>query len=95
MRIVGRERLSEAEARHPGSGLGKALDAWVRAVEGARWRHFMEVKASWAGVDNVPTYVVFDLKGNQFRLTAMINYATQTVLVVKVQTHKDYTRKGL
>ena len=95
MRIVGRERLSEAEADHRGSGLGKALAAWVRVVEGANWRHFMDVKATWSGVDNVPPYVVFDLRGNQFRSTAMINYTAQTVLVMKVQTHKDYTRKGL
>jgi mRNA interferase HigB len=95
MRIVGRERLSEAEAKHRGSGLGKALEAWVRVVEGAKWHHFMEVKATWSGVDNVPPYAVFDVRGNQFRLTAMINYAAQTVLVIRVQTHKDYTRKGL
>lgn len=95
MRIVGRERLSEAEAKHRGSGLGRAIDAWVRVVEGASWRHFMDVKTTWSGVDKVAPYVVFDLKGNQFRLTAMINYAAQTVLVVRVQTHKDYTRKGL
>jgi len=95
MRIVGRERLSKAEAKHAGSGLGKALDAWVRVAEGARWKHFMDVKTTWSGVDNVPPYVVFDLKGNQFRLTAIVNYAAQTVLVTKVQTHKDYSRKGL
>ncbi|HVI08628.1 MAG TPA: type II toxin-antitoxin system HigB family toxin [Candidatus Binatia bacterium] len=95
MRIVGRERLSQAEADHRGSGLVKALQAWVKVVEGARWRHFMDVRATWSGVDNVPPYVVFDLKGNQFRLTAAINYAAGTVLVMKVQTHKDYSRKGL
>jgi len=95
MRIVGRERLVEAEAQHPGSGLGKALDSWVRVVEGARWRHFMEIKTAWSGVDNVPPHVVFDLKGNRFRLTSIVHYATQTVLVLRVQSHKAYSRKGL
>jgi mRNA interferase HigB len=95
MRIAGRDCLAKAEKDYAGSGLGKALDAWVRVVEGAHWRHFMDVRATWSGVDNVPPYVVFDLKGNQFRLTTMISYAVQTVLVVRVQTHNDYTRKGL
>ena len=94
MRIVGRERLTEAERHYAGSGLGKALDAWVRVVEKARWRHFMDVKATWSGVDNVNPLVVFDLKGNRFRLTSIINYDSQTVLILRVQTHKDYTRKG-
>jgi mRNA interferase HigB len=95
MRIVGRDRLVQAEEDYPGSGLGKALDAWVRVTEGASWRHFMDVKASWGGVDNVPPHVVFDIKGNHFRLTAIVNYQTQTVLVLRVQSHRDYTRKGL
>jgi mRNA interferase HigB len=95
MRIAGRDRLTEAEREYPGSGLGKALEAWVRVVEASRWRHFMDVKATWSGVDNVPPHVVFDLKGNRFRLTSIIHYDTQTVLVLRVQSHKEYTRKGL
>ncbi|MHB8218291.1 MAG: type II toxin-antitoxin system HigB family toxin [Candidatus Sulfotelmatobacter sp.] len=95
MRIVGRERLTGAEKDYPGSGLGKALDTWVRVAEAARRRHFMDVKATWSGVDNIPPHVVFDLKGNRFRLTSIINYDTQTVLILRVQSHKDYTRKGL
>jgi mRNA interferase HigB len=95
MRIVGRERLAQAEEQYRGSGLGKALEAWVRVVEGARWRHYMDVKSSWGGVDNVPPHVVFDIKGNHFRLTSIINYQSQTVLVLKVQRHNEYTRKGL
>jgi mRNA interferase HigB len=95
MRIVGRDRLVQAEENYPGSGLGKALDTWVRVTEGARWRHFMDVKETWSGVDNVPPHIVFDLKGNHFRLTTIINYQMQTVLVLRVQSHRDYTRKGL
>jgi mRNA interferase HigB len=95
MRIVGRERLTEAERHYPGSGLGKALEVWLRVAEGAKWRHFMDVRATWSGVGNVPPHVVFDLKGNRFRLTSIIHYGTQTVLVLRVQSHKEYTRKGL
>jgi len=92
---VGRERLVEAERDYPGSGLGKALEAWVRVVEAAKWRHFMDVRATWSGVDNVPPHVVFNLKGNRFRLTSIISYDMQTVLILRVQSHKEYTRKGL
>jgi mRNA interferase HigB len=95
MRIVGRERLTEAERDYPGSGLGKALEAWLRVVEASKWRHFMDVKATWSGVDNVPPHVVFDLKGNRFRLTSIVSYQAQTVLILRVQSHKEYTRKGL
>ena len=92
---MGRERLVEAERDYPGSGLGKALEAWVRVVEAAKWRHFMDVRATWSGVDNVPPHVVFNLKGNRFRLTSIISYDMQTVLILRVQSRKEYTRKGL
>lgn len=94
MRIVGRERLAKAEEEYPGSGLGSALAAWIQVAEGARWRHFMDVRTTWSGVDNLPPHVVFDIKGNHFRLTSIINYQAQTVLILKLQTHKEYTRKG-
>jgi mRNA interferase HigB len=64
-------------------------------VEAAKWRHFMDVRATWSGVDNVPPHVVFNLKGNRFRLTSIISYDMQTVLILRVQSHKEYTRKGL
>ena len=95
---MGRDRLLRAEENYPGSGLGKALDAWLRVAEGAKWRHFMDVRATWSGVDNVPPHVVFDIftvGGKRFRLTTMIGYEAQAVLVVRVQSHAEYTRKGL
>jgi mRNA interferase HigB len=94
MRIVGRERLSKAEEVHRGSGLETALAVWVKVVENANWRHFPDVKSSWGNADYVKPHVVFNIKGNDFRLTSTINYRTKTVVVERVQTHADYTRKG-
>jgi mRNA interferase HigB len=95
MRIVGRDRIKQAEDDHPGSGIDNALAGWVTIVEGAQWRHFPDVKATFGKrVDPVDGYVVFDIKGNDFRLTSIINYQVKTVLVVRIRTHAEYTRKG-
>ena len=94
MRIVSRERLAKAEEAHKGSGSGKALAAWVRVAESPSWKHFPDVKRSWRSADYVQPYVVFKIKGTDFRLTATINYQMQTVAVERVQTHTEYTRKG-
>jgi mRNA interferase HigB len=94
MRVVGREVLKEAEGAHRGSGLEKALAVWLKVTEDARWRHFADVKDTWRAVDYVKPYTVFDIKGNAFRLTSAINYLLQTVQVVRVKTHKQYTREG-
>jgi mRNA interferase HigB len=94
MRVVGRDKLMLAEKAHPGSGLGKALAAWVKVVEGSNWRYFPDVKNTLSGVEYVKPYVIFKIKKNEFRLTARINYQAQTVMVLRVKTHQDYTREG-
>jgi mRNA interferase HigB len=95
MVIVGRDKLTKAEDDHAGSGLGNALANWVKIVEGVGWKHFADVKATFgARVDLAGGFVVFDIKGNAFRITTIINYQVRTVLILRVQTHKQYTRKG-
>jgi mRNA interferase HigB len=95
MRLLGLDRLRRAEAQYRGSGVGKALAVWKRVVEAAKWRNFPDIKASWGGVDNVQGKVIFDIKGNKFRMTTTVSYEMQVVLVEKIQTHSEYTRKGI
>ena len=94
MRVVGRDVLEQAEKEHRGSGLNKALSAWLKVVELADWRNFPDVKNTWRAVDYVKPYTVFDIKGNEFRLTTVINYVLKTVQVLRLKTHKAYTREA-
>jgi len=50
MRVVGRDVLEQAEKEHRGSGLNKALSAWLKVVELADWRNFPDVKNTWRAV---------------------------------------------
>jgi mRNA-degrading endonuclease HigB of HigAB toxin-antitoxin module len=36
--------------------------------------------------------VLFDIKGNQFRLAANVSYTIDVVQVVRVMTHAEYDR---
>jgi len=94
MRIVGRDKLTEAEQKYRGSGLGKALAVWVSVVEKASWQHFPDVKTTYRNADYVPPYVVFNVKGNRFRLSAILDYRLQIVSVTAVKTHEEYSREG-
>ena len=90
MIITGRDILVEAGRKHRGKGLDKALKAWVKVVENARWRHFPDLKQSWPSADAVSGYVVFNIKGNQFRLAANVRYKIGVVHVTRVMTHAEY-----
>ena len=92
MIITGRDMLAEAGRKYRGQRLDKALNAWIKVAENARWRHLPDLKQSWPSADPVSGYVVFDIKGNQFRLAAHVSYKIGVVQVMKVMTHAEYDR---
>jgi mRNA interferase HigB len=74
MIITGRDILAEAARKYRGQRLDKALNAWIKVAENARWRRLPDLKQSWPSANPVSGYVVFDIKGNQFRLVAHVSY---------------------
>jgi mRNA interferase HigB len=92
MIIVGRDVLDGAGKAHRGQRLDRALAGWVKVVENARWQHFSDVEQSWSSADYVRGHVVFNIKGNQFRLVAKINYKIGVLTVERVMTHGEYDR---
>jgi len=55
-----------------------------------------DVKATFPATDFDPSarLYIFDIGGNKYRLTAGVNFETQSLLIDAVMTHEQYTRKG-
>jgi mRNA interferase HigB len=69
----------------------KPLQAWVADVEAATWQRPQDVRDRYASVDFIRDgLVVFDIKGNDYRLAAQIGFNRGTVSVLKVGTHAEY-----
>jgi mRNA interferase HigB len=90
--IGGRDVLAEAVKKHRGSGLDKSLAFWQKVVSDAQWKHFPDLKNTWSSADYVPPDTVFDLKGNDFRVIALVNYPMHAVNVSAVLTHSEYNK---
>lgn len=72
---------------------GTALDAWFHEVEAASWKNPAEVKAAYANASIVGNdRVVFNIKGNSFRLVVAVDYIRQVVFIKWVGSHPDYDR---
>ena len=89
MILVGKRILSEFARTHASSR--DAIAAWTAEVEAASWRSPTDVtgryrSASFVGGDRV----IFNLKGNHFRLDVQVNYSAQIVLVRRIGTHAEY-----
>lgn len=91
MNITGRDKLDHFKRKHPTSRT--PLDRWVEVVSNAKWRTFGDVKETFNSVDKVGEYLIFDIKGNDFRLSSKVVFEAGLVLIIEIMDHKTYDRK--
>ena len=92
MHIISRKKLLEAAQRHP--DLSAPLDAWYRIAKKATWRNIMDVRRVFPSADAVDDFVVFNIKGNTYRLITEINWRTGRIFLRHVLTHAEYSKEG-
>jgi len=70
-----------------------ALDAWFHEAQRAKWRSPADVKRSYGVASIVSSErVVFNIKGNDFRLVTAIDYRHEIVYIKWVGAHRDYDK---
>jgi mRNA interferase HigB len=68
-----------------------ALDAWFHEVQHASWENSADLKRSYATASVLSSdRVVFNIKGNDFRLIASVDYRRKVVYIKWVGNHADY-----
>ena len=91
MRIIARRRLREFWGAYPDAE--EALTAWYREVEKADWSEPAELKEKYRSASIVAdNRVVFNIKGNHYRLVVKINYPYRVVYVRFIGTHAEYDK---
>jgi mRNA interferase HigB len=95
MRIIARRTLHDFVAARAGSkdraALKAALDAWFHEVRRARWQSSADVRRLYATASIVSAErVVFNVKGNAYRLVVAVDYARDIVWIKWLGTHPDY-----
>jgi len=92
MHVISRKKLLEAGVLH--SDLAEPLDAWYRIAKKAEWSNLVELRQQLPSADLVDAFVVFNIKGNHYRLITEVFFASQVILVRHVLTHAEYDRGG-
>ena len=88
MRVIAKRTLREFWLRYPDAE--DPLLAWYREVEKEDWSNPAQVKQKYGNASFVGNRVVFNIKGNDYRLVVWINYPGRIVYVRFVGTHKEY-----
>ncbi len=97
MRIIARRTLREFVENLSGkkdqSAVKASLDAWFHEVSKATWKNMADVKRRYATASTVSAErIVFNIKGNDYRLVAAVDFEKAIVWIKWIGTHKAYDK---
>lgn len=91
MRIFTKKTIQEYWKKHPDCEL--QLLTWYKVVKHVNWKSFEEIKSVFNSADYVGNNrVVFNIKGNAYRLVAKFNFEKSWVFVRFIGTHAEYDK---
>lgn len=91
MIIITKTMLTKFVESH--TSAAEPLDKWYAIVRQADWGNLADVKATFNSADYVGNdRFVFNIKGNSFRLVAMIFFNKRTLYIRFVGTHAEYDK---
>lgn len=90
MKVVGRKELERFARKH--ADVRGQINAWLAEVEEAEWESPTDIKRRYAHTSFLSdNRVIFNLKGNSYRLDTKVSFKNQIVVVVRIGTHAEYT----
>jgi len=91
MRIIALSALRDFWRKHPDAEV--PLRAWYAVARRAVWRRPDEVKAAYRSASfTANNRVIFNIKGNDYRLVVAVHYNRGLMFVRFVGTHREYDR---
>ena len=89
MRIIAVSYLRSFWVEHPDAE--QALISWLDEVKKAAWSQPADIKAQYRSASALKNRrVVFNIKGNDYRLVVSVAYRYQAVYVKFIGTHAKY-----
>ena len=78
------EKHADAEA---------ALTAWYRVAKYAEWNDLNDLKKDYPSADLVAdNRVIFNIKGNHYRIVARVAFQYKRIMIKWVGTHAEYDK---
>ncbi|MBI5416656.1 type II toxin-antitoxin system HigB family toxin [Candidatus Poribacteria bacterium] len=91
MRIISVKKLREFWGKHSDSE--QPLRAWYAEAKKSNWNNPKDIKRMYCSVSILKdNRVVFNIKGNTYRLVTAINYDYKIVFIRFIGTHREYDR---
>jgi mRNA interferase HigB len=89
MRVIAKKHLTAYWAKHPDSE--QPLKAWYDEAFQAQWQTPQDIKNQYANASFIANNrVVFNIKGNDYRLIVAVAYRYGALYIKFVGTHREY-----
>lgn len=91
MHIISKKKLVDYYNKHIETK--NQLEAWYHEVREAEWNNPQDVKEKYRSASIIGgKRVVFNIKGNKYRLVVQINYEMKIIYIRFIGTHKEYNK---
>ena len=91
MRIISRKALRDSWKKH--SDARQPLQAWYADVKHADWKSPSDIKAAYRNASFLANNrVVFNIKGNRYRVVVAVQYKYSIVFIRFVGAHHEYDK---
>lgn len=94
MKVLGRDKLTRFYRKH--ANAKPALEAWFAEAndKDASWKTPQNIKDRYRSTDFLAdNRVIFNIKGNHYRLVVKVRYQNGLVIVEWVGTHAQYDKQ--
>ena len=89
MRVIAKSTLRDFWINH--KDCEQQLKSWFNEAERAVWSSPADIKTDYPSASILPgNRVVFNIKGNSYRLVVKINYKAGVIWIRFVGTHNEY-----
>ena len=91
MRIIAKKTLREFWKKHP--DCEQQLKAWFQEASKSKWKNPNQIKKEYPSASVLANNrVVFNIKGNNYRLIVRINYDYQMIWIRFIGIHSEYDK---
>jgi mRNA interferase HigB len=91
MRIISRKAPREFWEAHPDAR--QALQSWYADVKQSQWSSPAEIKEMYRNASIINNQrVVFNIKGNRYRIVVAVQYEFGIVYIRFIGTHSEYDK---
>ena len=91
MKVLGIEQIAKFARKHPDSETW--LQAWLAEARTGEWQSPKDIKERYSSASILNNNnVVFNVKGNTYRMEVQVSYKNKVILIKRLGTHAEYDR---